>query len=282
MGETEFPPSLQKLKTFPDPRDNFHWPKGRPDYVKQMQLGPEHIPALIEIARQWPPPADSVEGPALWAPVHAWRALAQLRALRAIAPLLKMLDRLDEADDDWYMEEFPDVFALIGPESVSPLAAYLADPSHRLYPRIAVANGLARVAKRHTETRDRAAAALTEQLLRCRENDPSLNGSLVSYLLDLKAVKSAGAIERAYAAGCVDEEIVGGWEKARRELGLAGPAPPRRPQPAPPAPVPIGRGPSKPKKPAKPKKPTTPVKPGLRARRKRQRQARRRGRRRRR
>src|SRR5262249_50755014 len=66
--------------------------------------------------------------------------------------------------------------------------------------------------------------ALTRRLERAEENTPGLNGAVISSLVTLKAVESAPAIERAYAAGRVDESIPGTLEYVRYDLGL-GPRP---------------------------------------------------------
>ena len=53
--------------------------------------------------------------------------MAQLGAEAAIGPLIEMLPVLDDLQDDWFLEEFPQAFALIGPASLAPLAATLVD-----------------------------------------------------------------------------------------------------------------------------------------------------------
>src|SRR5437763_14037853 len=65
------------------------------------------------------------------------------------------------------------------------------------------------------EARDECVAALTGQLEQFAENDPEMNGFLVSNLIDLKAVEAAPAIERAFAAGCVEPGIAGRSEEGR-------------------------------------------------------------------
>jgi hypothetical protein len=70
---------VSELLTFGDCRDFREWP----DYL-DLGLRPEHVPELIELATDkelnWADP-ESLE---VWAPVHAWRALGQLRAVPAI------------------------------------------------------------------------------------------------------------------------------------------------------------------------------------------------------
>ena len=203
-----------------DPRRTWRWDKGDPDYVAEFGLRRPDVLALIDIARQWTDerPEDEV----LFAPIHAWRALGQLQAAEAVEPLLTMQDSLDAWGDQWYLEEFHDVFGLIGPPAVPALAEYLADRCHGEFPRISAANGLCEVAKRHPESRQRVVSALAVELAKRQPDVCSLNAFLVGYLADLGAAESALIIERAYAVGVVDSGICGHWTRIRRELGVRG------------------------------------------------------------
>ena len=192
-----------------DPRDTWRWHEGDPDYVNEFALQPEHILTLIEIAQNW---AENDELPEDgWAaPVHAWRAVAQLRAMEIVAPLLAMQNRLDEMGDQWYLEEFHDVFDLIGARAIPALHAYLADSQNAEFPRISAANGLCEIGKRHPEAHSQVVEILENQLAKHEPNAYSLNGFLVGYLTDLKATESAETIERTFASGTVDETVSGG------------------------------------------------------------------------
>ena len=109
---------------------------------------------------------------------------------------------------------------MIGPAAIPGLAAYLADPAHSLFARIAAAHSLEQIGRRHASAHGACVAALTGQLERFAENDPTLNGFLVSYLLDRRAVESTPAIERAFAADRVDISVAGDWEDVQVELRL--------------------------------------------------------------
>jgi hypothetical protein len=145
-----------------------------------------------------------------------------LRALAAVEPLLGMLDRLDQLGDDWNLEEFPDVFGLIGPSAIPPLAAYLADISHREYARVCVASCLRGIAEHHSQMRADVVSLLTAELGRHQQGLSNLNGLLVVDLINLNAVESAEAIERAFAADVIDPTIAGDWGEVRQELGVPG------------------------------------------------------------
>jgi len=218
-------PLQERLKQFGDPRESCDWSTGDPDYVATLGPRGSDIPLLIHTARQWAEPFDWPEDEADtsgYAPIHAWRCLAQLRSEQAVGPLLEMLDPLDAGMDDWYLEEFPYVFAWIGAPAVPALRSYLADSSHGVYARVCVAHGLCEVARRHVDVRDEVVKALCQILTEFEKNDDSLNAFLVSYLMQLGATDAAESIERAYAADRVDVGVVGNWNKVRQELGVDG------------------------------------------------------------
>src|SRR5207248_1466915 len=152
----------------------------------------EHVPELIRMATDPElnqKDAGSVE---VWAPIHAWRALGQLRAAEAAEPLTVLFHEQEE--DDWVTEELPEVFGIIGPPAIPALARYLADTSHDYWPRNRAAHSLERIGSAHPEARDECVAVLTKQLEQLDDNDPTLNGFLIAYLLDLKAVEAMPAI----------------------------------------------------------------------------------------
>ncbi len=215
MSTANYPPPVDKLLTFGECSPSPEWP----DYLA-LGLGPEHVPDLIRMATDEElnqAASDSLE---VWAPVHAWRALGQLRAEAAIEPLLSLFRRIDENEDDWVDGQLPDVYGMIGPAAIPALTAYLADTSHGLYARISAASSLKHIGEMHPDARAECVAIFARQLEGFAEQDPTLNAFLVAPLLDLKAVEAAPVIERAFAADRVDESVVGDWEDVQIALGL--------------------------------------------------------------
>jgi hypothetical protein len=212
-------PPLDRLARRGDARPLWGWRERDPDYPREFALTPADVPDLIELARQFVKSLPEEEY--LWsAPIHAWRALGQLGAVEAVQPLLDMQDKLDALRDDWYLEEFHDVFALIGPAAIPAIAAYFQDRTHREFPRVSAANGLCEIAKLDAASRARVVDLITGELAAKLEGQYALNGCLVGYLLDLRAKESAEVIERAFAAGIVDELVAGNWRTVRDELGV--------------------------------------------------------------
>lgn len=214
------PPPLDRLFTFGDAE--FGTKKEMPDYVGQLGLTREHVPALVEIVWLWEDEDSLPDGPAGSASIHAWRALGQLRAVEAVEPLLDMQNRLAEERDDWYLGEFAEVFGQIGPPAIPALAEHLANTLNTEFPRVSTADGLFQIAKRHPESRDEVVGVLGRQIARCEEGVYDLNGFLVSHLVELKATETAEAIERAFAAQVVEDDICGTWGRVRQDLGVAG------------------------------------------------------------
>ncbi len=217
MGRESYTPPVDKLLTYGDGREIGENPKDWPQYL-ELGIGPEHIPDLIRMATdeelRWAE-SDTLE---VWAPIHAWRALAVLHAEEAIEPLLPLLDEAE--DDDWVVEELPRVYGMIGPAAIPALERYLDDKSHSDWSRIIARSCLKEIAEMHPESRDECVALFTRQLERFAENDEEFNGFLVSDLVKLKAVEAAPLMERAFAADRVDTFIMGDWYDVQVELGL--------------------------------------------------------------
>jgi len=184
----------------------------------EMGIGQEHIPELIRMATDDDLNFFASTEQGAWAPAHAWRALGQLRAEAASAPLVAMLAKLEK--DDWIWEELPDIMSMLGPAAIPQLAAFLNDSTHDLNARIAASSSLQRIGTEYETSRAECVQALAAQLEKFGKTDPELNGFIIGDLLDLDAVETASLIERAFAAGRVDEWIGGDWETAQIELGL--------------------------------------------------------------
>ena len=237
MPELRPDPPLDRLFQIGEVEWGVEWQGDAPDYVRDLGLTGAHVAALIEIALRQADLKDFPDDASGWAPVHAWRALAQLRAIEAVEPLLTLQNRLDEGGDEFHMYDFPVVFGMFGPPVIPALAAYLHNPENPLYPRTTAGEGLCNVGLRYPEARGEALAPLVAQLARFEENDYELNGFLVAQLTRLNAAEAAETIERAFAANRVAEDIAGYWGTVRKELGVAGmglapDGPPRPPQPS--------------------------------------------------
>lgn len=185
-----------------------------------LGLGHEHVSELIRMAVDPELHSGPQASRIVWAPVHAWRALAALRAEEAIVPLLGLLARLDEGIDDWLARKIPDIFALYGRPALQPAVDYLADTRHGEWARVTAANCVSHIGIAHPDLRAECVARLAAQLEQFATQTESFNGMLICDLMDLRAVEAAAVIERAFAAERVDESCGGDWEAVQIELGL--------------------------------------------------------------
>ena|SRR5579859_1759708 len=135
MSDTRYAPPVDKLLTYgkPEPLDSEDWP----DYL-EIGLGPEHIPELLRMAADEALRESDEESSEAWGPVHAVRALGQLRSETVVGPLLSLLDV--DIMDDWISDEVPMALGMIGPAIIPAVSAYVADTSHEKFPRVFAAN----------------------------------------------------------------------------------------------------------------------------------------------
>lgn len=214
-GQKDHSP-IDKLLALGDPRDlGAEWP----DYLA-LGLGREHIPDLLDLLKNYDLLGTMEDTPDFWAPVHAWRALGQLRAVEAIDPLIELLAKIDTTDDDWLLEELPEVFGLIGPKAIPALAAFLGSGKHGDVSRSCAAGGIARIGQILPERRLDCLEIITGQLRQYGRNSVDLNGLLICDLLDLHAIESVEVIRGAFQARRVEIAIPGDLEDVEIELGL--------------------------------------------------------------
>jgi hypothetical protein len=210
--QTAYNEPVARLLTLGEPQPDVNY--------TELGLGPEHIGELIELAMDTELRNLDADGAEVWGPIHAWRALGELRAEEAVEPLVELLRLLDDPNDDWANEIIPDALSLIGPAAIPAVAHYLQDSAGGLWGRIGASEALADIARDFPESRGACVAIQTAQLERFAESDADLNAFLVYGLVRLKAVESAPVIERAYAAGAVAWSLLGDWEEAQIALGL--------------------------------------------------------------
>lgn len=234
MIEPALTPAVQRLFELPEPQWGETPPKWR-DYRSDPGVGPDDVADLLEVATDPLLLGAEIDDAAItedvlamadanWAaPVHAWRALAQLGAEAAIEPLALLASEGDEWDTDWIHQELPEVMAQFGAPALPVLLGLLDQPAHPDDAYLAWVEGLALLGNTHPELREPVVTALTEQLAQYKTNTPALNAFFVFGLVNLKAGGAAPLMEAAFAEGKVDESVSGNWDDAQVLLGLKEP-----------------------------------------------------------
>jgi hypothetical protein len=206
-------------------------PKG--DWLDYPALGLSQadIPELMRMAqdnelRFMEPPEDlpnEEDLPEWYAPIHAWRALAQLGPDEATIFILDILRKREEEDDDddWLPSDAPHLFALIGPSAIPALATFLTNRDNPSYARATVGESLEEMAKAHPETREACITPILTALKSHANNDEEMNGFLIANLLELGAgLENIALIEEVFETDNVDPFVTGDLEDVKIELGL--------------------------------------------------------------
>ena len=233
---TDYADPVRRLLTIgesrPYPADNWpdYYPADNwPDYVVEYGLTDGHGPELLRMISDQALATANSDGPLVWAQVHAWRALGQLRLAAAIGPLLDSLKREDTGADETAATELPIVFGMIGPAAIPLIAEFLSDPAIRTIPAATAMDGLKEIAARHPESRSACIDVLTQTLRTHVDTRESVAGFAVSDLIDMRAVEAIDPIREAFRNDAVDISIAGDVEDVEIGLGLrqqrASPAP---------------------------------------------------------
>lgn len=213
MVQTTYAAPVDALLSFGEPHGR-KWP----DYLTQFNLTAADIPELIRMATDSDLNWSETESLEVWAPLHAWRSLGQLKATAAIKPFIAIFNEMD--DSDWFREEMPDVFALIGPTAIPDVAEFLANPNNLFSSRWMSAETLVKIGQKYPSVRDECLSRLIQQLEQYSKNSRELNGALMCTLIHIEGREAAPLIEAAFSAKRVDTSMAGDWVDVQRELGL--------------------------------------------------------------
>lgn len=214
----QYDPPVEALLQFGDPRE-MRSETGWPDYIDRFHFSEVDVPDLVRMVQDdglnW---ADS-ESLEVWAPVHAWRTLAQLGAAEAVPDLLAIFHLVDEQDSEWVQDEMPTVFEMIGPTAVPDLRDYLLNKKKGMWSRVTASAALENIGKKYDDGRDACVSALISQLKQYKNESDLLNGFVISALISLNAKETKALIEAAFAANKVDISIEGDWEDVQVKMG---------------------------------------------------------------
>lgn len=187
------------------------------DYVALLQLTAEDAPSLLNIAWDWLDQEFPPDFPVwIFAPVHAWRALAQLKAVDTAEELLGLYEALME-DDDEAGAEIPAQVAAMGPQAWPVLMGML----DHMGPDLNLLEACYRAVDGDGERRAQFVALCAEFLSEHVNNEPDSNAALAILLGELDSEKAHSlGIEQAFAADTVNEAICGAWGAFRETYAI--------------------------------------------------------------
>jgi hypothetical protein len=188
------------------------------DYVALYGFTDEHVEALITLATDVALYDAGVSFDEGAGPVHAWRALAQMRAEAAIGPLLAAIEAFEFGGD--VDLEMPTVLAMIGPAAIPQIVEYVTDRMNPPTCKGTAMSALVEIANMHPDRRGEVVGILTQLLEPDAPADELDRGFAVSHLIALKARESIEPIRAAFNEELVDISIAGDLEDVEIDLGF--------------------------------------------------------------
>lgn len=216
-----YDPPVSKLLTYGEPGAITDWPNYR-----ELGLRKQHIPDLIRMATDDGLHEAENDTLAVWAPVHAWRALGQFKATEAIQPFLDKLFWRVEDGDEWVASEMPFIFGLFGPSAIPHLSSFLdAGKLNGTEPRALAVDCLLAIGQVWDYAVYLAAQVLKNQLENHAQHHPSVNVVLINGLVEVITVfpprEILPLIGDVIKSGNVPEDFSATWQKSLRGMRKA-------------------------------------------------------------
>ncbi|MCK5647739.1 MAG: PBS lyase [Gammaproteobacteria bacterium] len=189
-----------------------------PDYL-ELGFTNEHVPQLIQMATDAELEEASSDSLDVWAPIHAWRTLAQLGSEEAIIPLMDSFWRSEDGDE-WFLEEIPYVFGMIGVSTLPALTNFLFEGTNSNDACSLACSCLRQIGKMHLQVRDDCISLITRKLEEFDVSNTEFNALVISDLIDMEAVEALPTIKQAYEKECVDYSIQGDYEDVEIYMGV--------------------------------------------------------------
>ena len=208
---------LNKIFALPEPQDPVIWSLQDPSYG-DLDTKVEDIPELISIASDLEL-FNSKSEAEYWAPVHAWRALGEMRAKDAV---IALIDRFDDYHECyWASEELPYIIANIcDADHIGKISNHLLDTSKDSASRIMAARTIKILADLYEDKKNEYIDIIACCLDESSQHSRSLNTVLVLALVDMQAQSKIDNIRLAFQEGRIDSFFAGDIEDIEIELGL--------------------------------------------------------------
>lgn len=190
-------------------------PGQRDTNFSALRLTADDAPVLLDMVLN-PEVLEDNEA-TVWVPLYAWRALKALGTPVAIEQLLPAF--AIHQDDDWALEELPEVIAAAGERALAPTLAFIRSDEDELARGLST-RVLTLVAAQHPALKPQIIDQLTDLLEQQSAEEAELNAFIVSALIELKALNALVVINKAYEQGKVAEALVGDFEDVEIALGL--------------------------------------------------------------
>jgi hypothetical protein len=172
----------------------------------ESRLSQADVPELLRMADDQALHELDRDHPAIWAPVHAIRAVSHLGAQESVPALFALLPRRQH--DEWMSYPMMVALAGVGRPAVETLRTMVGDRSRSVGERMFATESLDMLAERHPELRAEAIAILVGELERHASQPKRLTSFLMGSLAGLRAIEAETLIRNVFACGDFDEDFI--------------------------------------------------------------------------
>lgn len=212
MTKHTYSKKLQPLLNLGEPTPGRHWE----DYAARFDLTAEDEPELLRMAQDDELNQLTSKNPAVYAPVHAVRALGQVGSIAMVEPLLELLEAF--GDDDWLSSDIPQTLAALGTAILPQVEQFLRDVSKSEWARCSLTAYYTEGALRFPNKREVLADSARSVLSDFDRFDNEFNGILISELMHLHARHALPTIRLAFLSNKVADDICGDYDEVRYRI----------------------------------------------------------------
>jgi hypothetical protein len=194
-------------------------------YVEMLALTSKDFSDLRKLAQLWLITQEREGDDIIYdIAIVAWRSAAALNVSETVRFMLELMEETEKLNiqSDVLMNDIEKAGKIADKATVAYLCDFIQLESYNEWTMITAVECLGASFEFNPDMENIIKAAMSKRFMNYENNSPGFNGFLIDHLTELKAVELAEDMEKAFAAGLVDESCIGIWEKTRRKLGVPG------------------------------------------------------------
>jgi hypothetical protein len=198
---------------------------GESNFAEILSLTEKDFPVLRKLSKLWLVIQEEQKDEIVWdVAAIAWRAAAFLNITEAIRLMLDILEESEKLkiDTDLIATDLAHSGEMTDKAAIAFLCDFIQTKSYDDWTIISAVECLGYSLKNTPDMKNIIKEAMARRFIDFENNSSNLNAFLIDKLTELEAVELAETMEKAFAAGKVDESHIGIWEDTRRELRVQG------------------------------------------------------------
>ncbi|WP_309386434.1 hypothetical protein [Cerasicoccus frondis] len=189
------------------------------DYAKQFGLTTADEAELLRMAQDKDLNQLKSKNRAVFAPLHAIRALKQVGTEAIVTPLIQILEAYE--DDDWVSVDIPRTLAKLGKSVIPEIEQYLRNVSNSESARFSLASFYTACDEQHPHLRSTLTNSAHSLISDFDRFEPEFNAFIICELMRLHAISSLPAIRLACLSKQVEEIICGDYADIKAHIESA-------------------------------------------------------------